>query len=259
LLEAYFDEFSSKIDKNDNKDNLSEDESNNISLFIRARLDEEKEEFNTFIDTYLNHTGKTEDDLPQLVFIEDMYPYTKMPSLFNAADCFVLPSHGEGWGLPLIEAMAIGLPTIGTNFSGNTEFMTPENSYLVKVKGMVDAPTSGHKWAEPDSEDLREIIRRVYTNRVEAKEKGSRARQDIKEFSLQKVGDIVIQKLTDLQARIPELIVQRAGKKMRIDEARRQRGSNQNTQQSSSNRWQSTYKKPDLLEGYVRMKIMEDL
>lgn len=39
-----------------------------------------------------------------------------MPSLYKAADAFVLPSRGEGWGIPYMEAMAMGLPTIGTNW-----------------------------------------------------------------------------------------------------------------------------------------------
>ena len=30
----------------------------------------------------------------------------------QAGDAFVLPSHGEGWGLPLMEAMAMELPNI---------------------------------------------------------------------------------------------------------------------------------------------------
>jgi len=41
-----------------------------------------------------------------------------MAQLYCHADAFVLPSLGEGWGLPLAEAMAIGLPTIGTRWGG---------------------------------------------------------------------------------------------------------------------------------------------
>ena len=32
-----------------------------------------------------------------------------------------------------------GLPTIATNWSGNTEFMTAKNSYLIEVEGLVNA------------------------------------------------------------------------------------------------------------------------
>ncbi len=56
-----------------------------------------------------------------------------MPRIFASADAFVLPSRGEGWGLPLMEAMSMGLPTIATAFGGNLDFMNGTNSYLVKV------------------------------------------------------------------------------------------------------------------------------
>ncbi len=40
-------------------------------------------------------------------------PQADMPSLYKSVDCFVLPSRGEGWGRPQVEAMAMGLPLIG--------------------------------------------------------------------------------------------------------------------------------------------------
>ncbi len=38
-----------------------------------------------------------------------------MPALYKTMDCFVLPSRGEGWGRPQVEAMAMGLPIIGAS------------------------------------------------------------------------------------------------------------------------------------------------
>jgi glycosyltransferase involved in cell wall biosynthesis len=43
--------------------------------------------------------------------------------LYSYADAFVFPSRAEGWGLPLIEALATGLPAIATNYSGHSEFL----------------------------------------------------------------------------------------------------------------------------------------
>jgi len=79
----------------------------------------------------------------------------------------VLAAHGEGWGLPLMEAMAMELPTIATNWSGNTEFMNEENSFLVSVEEMVAASTEGHQWAKPSVVDLRKQMREVYANRYD--------------------------------------------------------------------------------------------
>lgn len=41
------------------------------------------------------------------IILKNPLPYINTPSLYAAADCFVLASHGEGWGLPLMEAMAM--------------------------------------------------------------------------------------------------------------------------------------------------------
>jgi glycosyltransferase involved in cell wall biosynthesis len=46
-----------------------------------------------------------------------------MAELYRSCDAFVLPSKAEGWGLPLIEACASGLPVITTMYSGHTEFL----------------------------------------------------------------------------------------------------------------------------------------
>ena len=56
-------------------------------------------------------------------FVVRHVPYEKLPALYSEADAFVLPSRGEGWGLPLMEAMSLGVPTIGTGWGGSSEFM----------------------------------------------------------------------------------------------------------------------------------------
>ena len=47
-------------------------------------------------------------------------------------DCYVSLHRSEGFGLTLGEAMALGKPVIATGFCGNVDFMTPENSWLVR-------------------------------------------------------------------------------------------------------------------------------
>lgn len=43
--------------------------------------------------------------------------------LYQQCHAFVMPSKGEAWGLPIIEAAASGLPIITTNYSGHTQYL----------------------------------------------------------------------------------------------------------------------------------------
>ena len=104
--------------------------------------------------------------------------------LYKSVDAFVLPSRGEGWGRPYMEAMAMGLPVIATNWSGPTAFVTEDNGYLLKIKGLVDANLDafpGHKWAEPDKDALKELLIRIRDNPEEGRQKGTIARRDVLE------------------------------------------------------------------------------
>ncbi|MEN6420801.1 MAG: autotransporter strand-loop-strand O-heptosyltransferase [Smithella sp.] len=81
---------------------------------------------------------------------------------------FLSCSRAEGWNLPLIEAMACGIPAVALKWSGSTEFAG--DALLVEVKefkkpehvyGMPDCPGL---WAEPDFEHFKKVIKDSYDN-----------------------------------------------------------------------------------------------
>jgi tetratricopeptide (TPR) repeat protein len=119
---------------------------------------------------------------PRVVVLDRPLEMTEVPRLYRRADAFVLASHGEGWGRPYMEAMAMELPTIATRWSGNLEFMNDDNSYLVDYK-LVGAPSNswlrGQRWAQPSVRDLRRTMRSLYENPTEAAATGLRARGDV--------------------------------------------------------------------------------
>ena len=138
-----------------------------------------RREVDSFVRTQL---GRKPGKGPRIVVVDQPLEATDVPRLYRAADAFVLASHGEGWGRPYMEAMAMGLPTIATRWSGNLEFMDDDNSYLVGYR-LVDAPSDswmrGQRWAEPSRADVRQAMRRGYGHRTEAAATGARARADV--------------------------------------------------------------------------------
>jgi glycosyltransferase involved in cell wall biosynthesis len=109
-----------------------------------------------------------------------------MIRLYNSCDAFVLPTRAEGWGLPITEAMACGLPVIVTEYSAPLDYLNRDFAYLIPVEKLVPAhdpnffPANGlGEWAKPDFQSLRKLMRHVFENPAEAKEKGSRARAEV--------------------------------------------------------------------------------
>lgn len=164
LLQAYFDEFSNCSD------------TTKVHLYIRSNVDAENvNAFESWIKRYLATTGLTASQLPKVTLMHRFVPYSKLPTLYKAAQAFVTPTRGEGWGLPIMEAMSMGLPVITTQWSGLTEFTTADTVYYLKYK-LVDGPQTGHKWAQADLPDLRRALRQVYSQPDKAAQVGKAAR-----------------------------------------------------------------------------------
>ncbi len=123
----------------------------------------------------------------RIVFSEnERVPYYQIAQLYRSADCFVLPTRGEGWGMPILEAMGCGLPVIASYWSGQQYFMTDANSYPLQVSltsAIAKCPYyHGFKWADPDAEHLKCLLRHVYENQHEARKKGEQAIKDVQTF-----------------------------------------------------------------------------
>ena len=70
-----------------------------------------------------------------IIHIPHATPEEQMPSLFKAAHCFVLPSRGEGFGLPYAEAGACEVPVIATRHGGQMEFLDDETAEFIDIEG----------------------------------------------------------------------------------------------------------------------------
>ncbi len=68
--------------------------------------------------------------------ISQKFTDDKMPGFIRSTDCLVSPTLGEGFGLPALQAMAVGVPVIITNFSGVKEYANKDTATLIEPEGM---------------------------------------------------------------------------------------------------------------------------
>ncbi len=191
LVSAYFKEFSSK---------------ENVCLILKvSKMLEGNINPRAMILEQAKRMGIS--DIPPVQIIDSYFTEEEMIRLYAAVDAFVLPSRGEGWGRPYMEAMAMALPTIGTRWGGQTAFMNDTNSYLIDIEGLVPIERSipyfgeldGHKWAEPSEKHVRILMRQVYENSEQAKQVGMKARKDVLDtFSKQKVAERMYRRMDEL-------------------------------------------------------------
>jgi glycosyltransferase involved in cell wall biosynthesis len=108
----------------------------------------------------------------------------ELAALMNVSDCYLSLHRGEGFGMTMGEAMLLGKPVIATNYSGNVDFMTPDNSYLVDYRIVpltkdYGPYMRGFVWAEPDVAHAAQYIRQVTLDKAAAAEKGRIAQRDM--------------------------------------------------------------------------------
>ncbi len=123
-------------------------------------------------------------DRPDVVFIDDYVTNSERNALMARADAYVSLHRSEGFGLTMAEAMIVGKPVIATGYSGNLDFMTEENSFLVPYKvGAVptgcDPYPPGTPWAEPDVDAAARLMRQVVDEPDVAARKAAIAIADI--------------------------------------------------------------------------------
>ena len=135
---------------------------------------------------------KPKETLPKYLYVyEDTNPHI-LPSYFAAADVMVQCSRAEGFGKPIIEAMALGIPSIVVPWSGPKDFCTEKNSFyvpytLVKSSYHVLSKQSESFWADTKIEDIKKVMRFCVNNPDEIKKRGNEAFLDSEKWQMKEV------------------------------------------------------------------------
>ncbi len=124
-------------------------------------------------------------DLPKKLEIEDkiqfcgFVPTEELPFIFSAAQAYILPSLWEGFGIPVLEAMACGTPAIVSNISSLPE--------VVGDVGLLVDPNS--------TTQIEQAIRTITTDKKLRDKLSKKSLEQVKKFSWEKMAGEVIRVL----------------------------------------------------------------
>lgn len=128
------------------------------------------------------------------VYLLENVPDLHLPALYRSAHVLLAPFRGEGWGLPIVEALASTTPVIATHWGGPTAYLQPGLAQLLPYTlqpippdipelflggHLLQARAEGHLLAEPDVQQLKYAMWAAYENYALYKLQAVQARQHL--------------------------------------------------------------------------------
>ena len=117
------------------------------------------------VDRLLAELRQKHPNAPDVVLINEDLPDGVLRTLYQSCHCLVAPSRGEGFGLPLAEAMLHDLPVITTGYGGQTDFCNDQTAWLIAYDFAYAQTHMGQfasVWVEPRLDALQAQLQEVY-------------------------------------------------------------------------------------------------
>ncbi|MBV8298978.1 MAG: methyltransferase domain-containing protein [Candidatus Eremiobacteraeota bacterium] len=153
-----------------------------------------------------------EEDAPELLVIDEELSDEDVVRLYRSCDALAFPYRGEGFGLPMLEALACGLPVIATAGGAADAFLDDDVAYRVPaervaLRGTMRGETLAGEgwWLEPDVGALAATLRHVAAHRDEARAKALRGSQRARtDWTWERAATVAAERLRGLLARTSE-------------------------------------------------------
>jgi glycosyltransferase involved in cell wall biosynthesis len=124
-----------------------------------------------------------DESKPEIVYIDRSMTAGQLASLYTACDVLVAPYRGEGFGLPILEAMACGIAPIVPRGGPTDDFVSEETGFFLPSREI----ETTHEWplAGPalelaiDVAEVRIALRKAHENRDVLRAKGTAASKKV--------------------------------------------------------------------------------
>ncbi len=134
----------------------------------------------------LQHILNASENRNDIVVIDATWTPEEQHHFVRSLDVYMSLHRSEGYGLMLLEALAVGTPTIATAATGNLAFMTDANSWLVSATDLIlDADAGpyrkGAKVSEPSIELASQYLTQLFAklNPMLTHDKIEKGRSDV--------------------------------------------------------------------------------
>lgn len=144
---------------------------------------------------------------PRIIIMDKNLSRMEMLGLINSADAYISLHRSEGFGAGMAEAMSFGKIVIGTNFSGNTDFLTEETGFPVPyslraVELHEYAWMDGQAWAEPNLDSAAILMQHVVANPDDARHRAEAGKVLVRnKYGNESVGFAIKHRLGELARR----------------------------------------------------------
>lgn len=179
------------------------------SRYACSSAEQHQEKVREEIRSYYRDVAK--NDPPPIFYCGEEIPITDLPGCYAASDCFVFCSRGEGFGLPVIEAGACGVPVISTYNTAMTEYLDDDVSGLVRCDDVSTADDKltwisefyrGQKFpvlGEPQVLEFQRLMRLAYNQDEGVRQRASNFSKRItQEYTWDRCAERVARRLKEL-------------------------------------------------------------
>jgi len=140
-----------------------------------------------------------------IILPESMKTSYDVANFMSMCDFGLYPHKAEGWCLPILESMGCGCPIIATNYSGPTEYLSPECGILLEPEGFEDIHddiffrNANGQWAKVSDKQVKAAVIQMLDSvgHESIHELGDNAERQAAKFTWSDSADLI---LTDLKA-----------------------------------------------------------